>query len=182
MRFVTLVAAACLGLAALAHADGKEGRTLIVPSISPLEETDAPLMSPASYHPDHEHGVYRFGSTYSVRAGTTAAACEASCADAVSCQSWSFVSSYGASLARCELKRGGGRAEENPLAISGVSPALRETMWGNSSPMMPAEPALLPGQLIGGAANMEAADPIETELAAIRDILETSGPSDDSAF
>lgn len=184
MRFVTLVAAAFLGLAALAHADGKEGRTLIVPPISPLEATHAPPMTPASYHADYEVGLYRFGSTYSVRDGSTPAACEATCADAVSCQSWSFVASYGASPARCELKRGGGRMAENPLAISGVSPALREAMWGASGAMAPSEPPALPvpGQLMGGAAQTGTYDLIEAELAAIGDILSASGEADGSTF
>lgn len=177
MRLAMLIAAACLGLAAIAHADGREGRVLNVPPISPLEATDAPAVTPASYQaPDHEFGIYRFGSTYSVTDGTSPAACEAACGEAQSCQSWSFVASYGAAPARCELKRGGGRAEKNQLAISGISPRLRTAMWGEAppAPPEPAEPVVLPGQLIGGLgeAEAEAENEAGVEIAALKEAVD----------
>lgn len=172
MRLVLLIAAACLALAALAHADGRDGRTLNVPSLKPLDvtETQWPGDAPGYRTPGHEYGVYRFGSTYSVKDGSTPAACETACHDAASCRAWSFVEGYGASPARCELKRGGGRPEENRLAVSGYSPALRAAMWGAAAPVA-YEPAPLPGQLIGGASSDQADAGSDADYAALRDAV-----------
>ncbi|MFN7054273.1 PAN/Apple domain-containing protein [Hyphomonas sp.] len=174
MRLVLLIAAACLGLAAMAHADGREGRTLSVPSLKPLDvtETQWPGDAPGHRTPGYEYGVYRFGSTFSVKDGSTPAACETACQDASSCRAWSFVESYGASPARCELKRGGGRPEENRLAVSGYSPTVRAAMWGSVAPVA-YEPAPLPGQLIGGASGDKADAGSDTDYAALTEALQS---------
>ena len=69
-----------------------------------------------------EAGLYRFGATYSVLPGDTASACKNSCADDAACIAWSYVSTFEGTEARCELKRGGGKARPDPLATSGISP------------------------------------------------------------
>ena len=149
MRLATLIAAACLGLAASAHADGKDGKTLSVPPIAPLEATgmvnDAAFTAP----PSHEPNIYRFGATYSVVDTSSALACEAACDGDASCRAWSYVDTYGASPARCELKQGQGRREENPLATSGVATKLKTATLGETQAPAPV-PAADPGQLSGG--------------------------------
>lgn len=150
MRLAMLIAAACLGLAASAHADGKEGKTLSVRPIAPLEATGT--VTEAAYTPapaSHEPNIYRFGATYSVVDTASALACETACDEDVSCKAWSYVDTYGASPARCELKRGQGRKEENPLATSGVANRLKTAILGDMPEPAPA-PQIDPGQLSGG--------------------------------
>lgn len=150
MRLATLIAAACLGLAASAHADGKDGKTLSVPPIAPLEATG--MVNEAAYTPapaSHEPNTYRFGATYSVVDTNSALACETACDEDASCKAWSHVDSYGASPARCELKRGQGRREENPLATSGVATKLKTATLGETQVPAPV-PVADPDQLSGG--------------------------------
>ena len=149
MRLATLIAAACIGLAASAHADGKDGKTLSVPPIAPLEATG--MVNEAAYiaPPSHEPNIYRFGATYSVTDTSSALACEAACDGDASCRAWSYVDTYGASPARCELKAGQGRKEENPLATSGVASKLKTATLGETQAPAPA-PVADPGQLSGG--------------------------------
>lgn len=87
---------------------------------------DTPSMKPDKPEPTkgQETGVYRFGATYSVTPVETASACQTSCADDAMCVAWSYVATFEGADARCELKRGGGKARPNPLATSGVSPTL----------------------------------------------------------
>lgn len=155
MRLAMLIAAACLGLAASAHADGKDGKTLSVPPVAPLEATGTEAMyEPAALPPGHERDVYRFGATYAVVESTSSLSCETACDGDVSCQAWSFVETYGASPARCELKRGQGRKEENRLATSGVATKLKTSMMGEA-PAPAYRPVTEPGQLQGGLAGGE---------------------------
>lgn len=69
------------------------------------------------------------------------------------CQAWSYVAGYGLAAARCELKQGGGKSEENLLAISGVSPRVDAVIWGTYAP--PAPPT---DQLIGEAVVTETSE------------------------
>jgi len=69
-----------------------------------------------------ETGLYRFGATYSVAPSDDALSCQTACADDAVCVAWSHVATTGEHDAWCELKRGGGRVEHNPLATSGISP------------------------------------------------------------
>ncbi|HRJ02141.1 MAG TPA: PAN domain-containing protein [Hyphomonas sp.] len=145
MRLAALIAAtAILGLAA--HADGVSKRAVKSPSVSPLEATDASY-GPSKAPPGHEVGRYRHGATYSVIDADSALACQAACGDDGVCQAWSYVAGYGSAAARCELKQGGGKAEENLLAISGVSPRVDAVIWGTYAPPAPAPS----DQLIGEA-------------------------------
>lgn len=153
MRLVALFAAAALiGLGAAA--DGKSGKTLKPAPVAPLEATEASLV-PAAVPPGHEAGIYRHGATYSVLTGDTALSCEAACRDDGVCQSWSFVDAYGSSGARCELKRGGGKPEQNLLATSGVSPRVDAVIWGADAPPAPVES----DQLVGEADTADAEAP-----------------------
>lgn len=153
MRLAMLIAAACLGLTAtLAHADGKEGKTYN-PQVKPLEATGID----ASYGPapaSHETGYYRFGATFTSLDSDTPLACEAACNDNDICQAWSFVHTYGAAPARCELKRAAGRKEENPLAISGIAESVKSAMIGETV-VQPADEPAAPGQLKGGLSQGE---------------------------
>ena len=87
---------------------------------------DPPSIKPDKTEPvkGQEPGTYRFGATYSIIAGETASACQTSCAADDMCVAWSYVATFEGSEARCELKRGGGKARPDPLATSGVSPSL----------------------------------------------------------
>jgi hypothetical protein len=132
MRFVLMIAAAaCLGLAA--SADGVGRKAVSSPALDRLTATDAPAA------PGHERDKYRHGATYKVDAGSTPLACEAACGGEDSCQAWSFVEAYGDSGARCELKAGGGKIEENLLATSGVSPRTDDMIWGKDAEPAPTE-------------------------------------------
>lgn len=150
MRLALMIAAACVGIASIAYADGKDGQTLSVPPVAPLEATGTQaLYEPATLPPGHEPNAYRFGATYAVIDSDAPLACETACNDDLSCKAWSFVETYGGSPARCELKRGQGRKEENPLATSGVASALKKVVLGDAP--APAAPAAAePGQLQGG--------------------------------
>ncbi len=142
MRIAILLAAtACLGLAA--SADGVARKAVSSPEIDRLTATQTSLgPSPAG----HEPFRYRHGATYSVLPGDTALACEAACGEDGICQSWSFVAAYGDSSARCELKQGGGKSEENLLATSGVSPRVDASYWGEAPMAMPVSSEVLDGE------------------------------------
>ena len=139
---ILLAAAACLGFAA--SADGVSRKAVSSPGMDPLSATEASL-APAA--PGHEVYRYRHGSTYKVDAGFTPLACEAACGEDAVCQSWSFVEAYGSSGARCELKQGAGKSEENLLATSGVSPRVDAAYWGEAS--VEAQPEVLSGEVAG---------------------------------
>jgi len=143
MRIVVLLAAtACLGFAA--SADGVSRKAVSSPGMDRLTATEA-SRGPAT--PGHEVYRYRHGSTYKVDAGSTPLACEAACGEDAVCQSWSFVEAYGSSGARCELKRGGGKSEENLLATSGVSPRVDASYWGEA--VVEVKPEALSGEIAG---------------------------------
>ncbi len=114
MRLVPLLAAssALVLLAAPAFADS--------PSIKPEKPAEQAVPK------GQETGTYRFGATYSVTPIETASACQTSCADDEACVAWSYVATFEGADARCELKRGGGKARPNPLATSGVSPRIAD--------------------------------------------------------
>lgn len=144
MRLAILLAAtALLGLAA--GADGVSGKAVSSPGIDPLTATGTSAYS-GPQTPGHEIHRYRHGSTYKVDVGTTADACEAACGEDGVCQSWSFVEAYGSAAARCELKRGSGKSEENLLATSGVSPRVDASYWGDANVAAPAPSTMLSGE------------------------------------
>lgn len=143
MRLAVLFAATvCLGLGAAA--DGVSRKAVTSPGMDRLTATEA---SVGPSKPGHEPYIYRHGSTYSVLAGSSALACETACGEEAMCQAWSFVEAYGSAGARCELKRGGGKAEENLLATSGVSPRVDASYWGTQTVEAPAE--TLDGEIAG---------------------------------
>jgi hypothetical protein len=132
---VLLAAAACLGFSA--SADGVSRKAVSSPEIDRLTATGMSATG-APAVPGHEVYSYRHGATYKVDTGSTALACEAACGDDGVCQTWSFVEAYGSSGARCELKRGFGKPEENLLATSGISPRVDASYWGEASVELPA--------------------------------------------
>ena len=132
MRFALMIAAAAfLGLAA--SADGVGSKAVTAPALDRLTATDEPAA------PGHERYKYRHGATYKVHASSTPLTCEAACGSEDSCQAWSFVEAYGDSAARCELKAGGGKIEENLLATSAVSPRTDDLIWGKGAEPAPTE-------------------------------------------
>ena len=144
MRLAILLAAtALIGLAA--GADGVSRKAVSSPGMDPLSATGSSAWN-GPETPGHEKHRYRHGSTYKVDAGTTALACEAACGEDDVCQSWSFVETYGNSAARCELKRGAGKSEENLLATSGVSPRVDASYWGDANVAAPAPGTTLRGE------------------------------------
>ena len=106
MRLAPLFALALLAAPALADSPGAK------------PEKPAERQVP----PGQEPGLYRFGATFRFTPAASASACQSSCASEGQCFAWSYVQASGESAARCELKRGGGRVEPNPLATSGISP------------------------------------------------------------
>jgi hypothetical protein len=122
MRFTFVFSALAL-LALSAGADGKTGPKPARPDVTPLQEwAQIPGQDVVS---GHETWLYRHGATFRLLPLTDAFACEAACADEPVCVAWSFLEADGPSAARCELKRGAGRQEENRLATSGVRPQPR---------------------------------------------------------
>jgi hypothetical protein len=141
MRLAILLAATvCLGLTATA--DGMSRKAVSSPDMDRLTATEASI-APASA--GHEPFRYLHGATYSVLPGDTALACEAACGDDNACRAWSFVAAYGSAEARCELKRGGGKSEENLLATSGVSPNVDVSYWGDVPAEAPVSSVVLEG-------------------------------------
>mgnify|MGYP001258877472 CR=1 FL=1 len=118
MRLVPALFAAA-GLAAMAFAD--------TPDAKPGPESEV------TYLPGQEPGIYRFGATYSVQPADSASACQAACNGEPACFAWSHVEAAGDGHARCELKRGGGRASPNLLATSGIS-ARHEALYAAADP------------------------------------------------
>lgn len=152
MRLAVLFAAtACIGL--VAAADGVSRKAISSPDVDPLKATgmsQSSSLGPAER--GHERFRYLHGATYAVLDGSTPLACQSACGDDEVCRAWSFVEAYGSAEARCELKRGGGKSEENLLATSGVSPNVDVGYWGATTE---AEP--LPAETLEGEA--PAADP-----------------------
>jgi len=140
---ILLIATACLGLAA--GADGVSRKAVSSPGMDPLSATGTSAWN-GSDTPGHEKFRYRHGSTYKVDAGSTADACEAACGEDGICQSWSFVEAYGSAPARCELKQGAGKSEENLLATSGVSPRVDASYWGEANVAAAAPSETLSGE------------------------------------
>ena len=150
-----LLVAACLALSA--HADGKPRRAQPAgPSTSaapaPLDRRDGPSGPARSLPIGYEIETYRFGGTYAAGPGTTVQACEAACGEDLACKAWSFIDAYGSAQARCEMKRSAGRAEENLLATSGLSPALKAGFLGTPAVADPVDRS----QLIGDANSVAA--------------------------
>jgi len=144
MRIAILLAAtACLGL--VASADGVSRKAVSSPGMDRLTATGM-SQSPGPAERGHERFRYRHGATYAVVGGTTPLACQAACGDDEICQAWSFVEAYGSAEARCELKRGGGKSEENLLATSGVSPRVDVSYWGETEAEAPAPAEMLSGE------------------------------------
>jgi hypothetical protein len=131
MRLAMLFAAtACIGL--VAGADGVARKAVSSPEIDRLTATETSMTGgPAT--PGFEADIYRHGATYRVDTGTTALDCQVACGEDGLCQAWSFVEAYGSAGARCELKQGGGKPEENLLATSGISPRLDAGFWGETT-------------------------------------------------
>ena len=131
MRLAMLfAAAACVGL--VAGADGVSRKAVSSPGMDRLTASETSMSSgPAT--PGFEVDIYRHGATYRVDTGTTALDCRAACGDDEICQAWSFVEAYGSAGARCELKQGNGKPEENLIAISGVSPRVDASYWGEAT-------------------------------------------------
>nr|WP_321361264.1 PAN/Apple domain-containing protein [uncultured Hyphomonas sp.] len=103
---------------------------------------ETPSMKPDKPEPvkGQEVGIYRFGATYSVMPVETASACQMICADDAQCVTWSYVETFEGTEARCELKRGGGKARQDPLAISGVSPTLAAKFFPEPKPELEGGP------------------------------------------
>jgi PAN domain len=106
MRLVpALLLAACLSLPVMADSLDAEP--------APAETT--PIA------PGQQAGIYRFGATYEFSNTTSASDCQQLCSTRPACFAWSYVAALDDSTSRCELKRGAGRVERNPLATSGLS-------------------------------------------------------------
>lgn len=148
MRLAVLFAATlCLGFAA--SADGVGRKAVSRPDLDRLTATSGPA---GPVNPAHEPFKYRHGATYAVGPGSSADSCEITCRDDDVCQAWSFVQAYGTAQARCELKRGAGKPEENLLATSGLSPRVHAAFWGDDT-VAPAEPEVLVGDELAAPAD-----------------------------
>ena len=73
----------------------------------------------------NEPNTYRYGGTYKTVNASTANSCASLCGQEQVCLAWSYQrQTRGFGGARCELKSTIGRAVNNPLMISGISPQL----------------------------------------------------------
>jgi PAN domain len=103
-------------------------------------------MPPRAAIAGQEFDTYRFGATYAASKGSTAAACQNVCYGDQMCRAWSFVMAMGEAEARCELKRGGGRAEPNLMSTSGVAtPTMRKQYAAAPTVQTQPSPALYGG-------------------------------------
>ncbi len=104
MRLVpALLLAACLGLPVMA------------------DDLAAAPADTQPANPGQQPGIYRFGATYEYLSTASANDCQQLCTTREACLAWTFVQALDDGASRCELKRGAGRAERNPLATSGLS-------------------------------------------------------------
>jgi PAN domain-containing protein len=71
--------------------------------------------------PGQQSGIYRFGATYEFTNTATIDDCQQLCNTRPACLAWSYIEALDEGAARCELKRGAGKVERNPLATSGLS-------------------------------------------------------------
>lgn len=114
MRLIyLLMAVAMLGLPAQAHHNKSTAKK-------------AEMTEEAPVNVAFDHNVYRFGGTYDVRPVQSPEACASACNGTSECQAWNFIQSTPTVDAYCELKRGVGRTEPNPIAISGLSTSLSD--------------------------------------------------------
>ena len=73
----------------------------------------------------NEPNTYRYGGTYKTVNASTPNSCASLCGQEQVCLAWSYQrQTRGFGGARCELKSTIGRAVNNPLMISGISPQL----------------------------------------------------------
>jgi len=103
---LALLLAACLGLPALADSHD---------TVSLTQEETAPA------RPGQHQGIYRFGATYEFSNTASADDCQKLCNTRPACFAWSYIQAFDTGSSRCELKRGAGKAEYNPRAVSGIS-------------------------------------------------------------
>lgn len=71
--------------------------------------------------PGQQSGIYRFGATYEFTNTATIDDCRQLCNTRSACLAWSYIEALDEGASRCELKRGAGTVERNPLATSGLS-------------------------------------------------------------
>ncbi len=73
----------------------------------------------------NEPNTYRYGGTYKTVNASTADSCASLCGQEQTCLAWSYQrQTRGFGGSHCELKSTIGRAVNNPLMISGISPQL----------------------------------------------------------
>lgn len=72
----------------------------------------------------HEPNTYRFGTPYQIVGASSHTSCAALCGQDQVCKSWSFQRATSLGPSQCELKSSIGRAEANPLMISGINPRI----------------------------------------------------------
>ena len=68
-----------------------------------------------------DQNAYRHGATYRTLHDLDVRACQQSCNEDGACLAWSHVQGDSDTAAHCELKRGFGKREKNPRAVSGTS-------------------------------------------------------------
>ena len=71
--------------------------------------------------PGQQPGIYRFGATYEFTNTANVDDCQQLCNTRSACLAWSYIAALDEGASRCELKRGVGKVERNPLATSGLS-------------------------------------------------------------
>ena len=77
--------------------------------------------------PGQQPGIYRFGATYEFTNTANVDDCQQLCNTRSACLAWSYIAALDEGASRCELKRGAGKVERNPLATSGLSSPARRS-------------------------------------------------------
>ena len=93
----------------------------------------------------HEPNTYRTGTSYQTVSIGSVTSCAALCGQDQTCKAWSFQRRTALGPASCELKANIGRAEANPLMVSGINPRIASQGQANPTRRIPSADTLLGG-------------------------------------
>jgi|GEM_PF-4438658 len=93
----------------------------------------------------HEQNTYRTGTPYQTVSIGSVTSCAALCGQDQTCKAWSFQRRTALGPASCELKANIGRAEANPLMVSGINPRIASEGQASVQRRIPSVDTLLGG-------------------------------------
>lgn len=110
-----------------------------------LIASTAASQSPHQGQYSHEQNTYRTGTPYQTVSIGSVTSCAALCGQDQTCKAWSFQRQTSIGPASCELKANIGRAEANPLMVSGINPRIASEGQASIQRRIPSVDTLLGG-------------------------------------